>query len=207
MSGPKPAVLAAIAVAAGIAGMVVASFVFAPDPGAQLDSGTLLQVPRPLPDFTLAGLDGRNFTKTDLRKGWSLIFVGFTHCPDVCPNTMGVLKTVAARLEAQQRPLQVMLLSVDPDRDKPEQLATYVRYFNPAFTAATGAPEELDKLAKAMGFAYIKVPGATPESYTIDHSTALILVNPDAEVAGYFTAPLKSEALATDLAKLIPRAG
>lgn len=205
-SGPRGATLAAIAVAAAIAGMVVASFVFTPQPSAKLVSGTMLQETRPLPEFTLSGLDGKSFTKADLKDGWSLIFVGFTHCPDVCPNTMGVLKNVAAKLRTEQRPLQVVLLSVDPERDKPEQLASYVRYFNPAFTAATGATEELDKLSRAMGFAYVKVPGATPESYTIDHSTALILVNPKAEVAAYFTAPLKTDALAADLAALIPPA-
>jgi protein SCO1/2 len=205
MSAPKAVALGVIAAAAAVAGMVVASFVFAPKK-TTLASGTLLQQARAIPEFQLQGLDGQAFTKAQLRDKWTLIFVGFTHCPDVCPNTMGVLKSVAATLEEQKRPLQVVLLSVDPERDQPEQLATYVRYFNPAFTAATGPTAELDRLASALGFAYVKVPGATADSYTIDHSTALILVNPKAELAGFFTPPLKSAALAEDLARLIPAA-
>jgi protein SCO1 len=133
-----------------------------------------------------------------------VIFVGFTHCPDICPNTLGLLKSVYRQLEAQQKSLQVVLLSVDPERDTPETLARYVQHFDPSFIGATGAKAELDKLGAAMGFVYMKSPGATAETYNVDHSSALILINPDGQVAGYFTQPLKIEPLVADLGKLIP---
>ena len=210
MSKPIQALsLGLIAAVAAIAGLVVASFVFQPGKpeGQGLTSGTLLPQGRPLPDFALTGIDGQPFTKAALDGKWSVIFVGFTHCPDICPNTLGLLKTVHRQLAAQQRELQVVLLSVDPERDTPDILARYVSHFDPSFVGATGPVVELDKLGSAMGFVYMKSPGATPESYTVDHSSALILINPQAQVAGYFTQPLKVDALVTDLATLIPSAG
>lgn len=209
MSNPLKALsLGLVAAVAAIAGLVVASYVL--DPGApeagELSSGTLLPQGRALPDFALVGGDGQPFTKSGLEGKWSVIFVGFTHCPDICPNTLGLLKTAHRQLAEQQRELQVLLLSVDPERDTPDILARYVSHFDPSFVGVTGAVPELDKLGSAMGFVYMKSPGNTPDSYTVDHSSALILINPQAQVAGYFTQPLKLEALVTDLASLIPSA-
>lgn len=207
MSNPVKALsLGVVATLAAIAGLIAASFVFDPDrpEGVQVASGTLLPSPRALPEFSLAATDGAAFDKSRLRDRWSVIFVGFTHCPDICPSTMGLLKTVHARLAAQNKPLQVVLLSVDPERDHPDVLKRYVEAFDPAFLGATGPTEQLDELAAAMGFVYMKAPGATPETYSVDHSSALILVNPDGQVAGYFTPPLRVDALVADLGKLIP---
>lgn len=195
-----------VAAVAATAGLVVANYVLKPDQlaGTQLSSGTLLPQPRPIPGFTLTGADGQPFTKAALEGHWSVIFVGFTHCPDICPNTLGLLKNLRRELDTQGRPLQVVFLSVDPERDTPEVLARYVSYFDPSFLGVTGATAELDKLGAATGFVYMKSPGATPDAYTVDHSSALILVNPQAQVAGYFTPPFKLDALGSDLAKLIP---
>jgi protein SCO1/2 len=169
-------------------------------------AGTLLPQPRPIPEFDLVSDDGQPFTRTALQDHWTVVFVGFTHCPDICPNTLGQLKTVYTELEKRDKPLQVLLLSVDPERDRPETLARYVDFFHPSFRAVTGPVAELDRLGAAMGFVYMKSPGSTPESYTIDHSSALILVNPQGQVAGYFTQPLDVDALVADLGKLLPDA-
>lgn len=195
-----------VAAVAATAGLVVANLVLKPDqlPGTQISSGTLLPQPRPIPDFALTGANGQPFTKATLEGHWSLIFVGFTHCPDICPNTLGLLKNLRRDLDKQGRPLQVVFLSVDPERDTPEVLGRYVSYFDPSFIGVTGDKAQLDTLGAATGFVYMKSPGATPESYTVDHSSALILVNPQAQVAGYFTPPFKLDALSSDLAKLIP---
>ncbi len=205
-SSVKALTLGIVAAVAAIAGLVVANFVFKPDQPAgvhQLASGTLLPSPRAIPEFALAGADGQPFTKAQLNGHWSLIFVGFTHCPDVCPNTLAKLKLVHAKLEAEKKALNVVFLSVDPGRDTPPIIGSYVTHFDPSFQGATGPNPELDKLGSAMGFIYMKAPGATPESYSIDHSSALILVNPQAQVAGYFTQPLDVDALVADLGTLI----
>lgn len=199
-------ILALIAIVATAAGLFAASHVFGPAQQAQaeISSGTLLPQPRPMPEFSLAGANGQPFTKAAFAGKWSVIFVGFTHCPDVCPNTLALLKNVRRGLLEQKKDLQVVLLSVDPERDTPKVLADYVHYFDPAFLGATGPREQLDPLGTALGFVYMKVPGTTPDNYSVDHSSALILVNPQAQVAGYFTPPFKVEPLKDDLAKLIP---
>ena len=201
----KALTLGIIAAVAAVAGLVVANYVFKPGQpeGVQIASGTLLPSPRAIPEFALTGADGQPFTKARLDGQWSVIFVGFTHCPDICPNTLAKLKAVHGKLDAQKKPLQVLFLSVDPERDTPPIIARYVTHFDPAFKGATGPTAELDKLGAAMGFLYMKSPGATPDTYSIDHSSALILVNPQAQVAGYFTQPLRVDALAADLGALI----
>ena len=210
MSKPLTAlILGTVAAVAAVAGLVVANFVFKPDqmPGTQIASGTLLPAPRAIPEFTLQGTDGQPFTRSRFDGKWSVIFVGFTHCPDICPNTMGLLKSVRAKLAESGQSLQVVLLSVDPERDTPETLKQYVTYFDPSFLGATGPNTELDKLGAAMGFVYMKSPGATPETYNVDHSSALILVNPQAQVAGYFTPPLRLDPLVTDLRNVVGKNG
>lgn len=194
--------LGVFAALAAVAGVIVAAFVFAPKT-ISVQSGTLLQQPRPIADFTLQGIDGQPFTRRSFEGHWSLVFTGFTHCPDVCPNTLALLKALTAKLEAASVPLQIVFISIDPERDKPENLATYVRYFDSDFIAATGPNAELDKLARSIGFVYAKVPGTTPESYTMDHSSALILINPQGQVAGYFSPPLNVETLAADFSSII----
>ncbi len=194
--------LAAVAVAAALAGVIVASMLS--NSGAPtVQSGTILNQPRPIPAFSLRAHDGSDFANADLQGRWSMIFVGFTRCPDICPATMGVLKNVATQLRESERDLQVLLLSVDPERDRPEQLAAYVQHFDPEFVGVTADQDELDKLAKALGFAFVKVP-TDDGDYTIDHTSALMLIDPQARVAGYFTAPHKAAQIATDLATLIP---
>ncbi|HKY90368.1 MAG TPA: SCO family protein [Nevskiaceae bacterium] len=189
---------------AAVAGLLIATLVMKPSGPPVLKAGTLLEKPRELPDFALSDTTGAPFGKDRLSGKWSVLFVGFTNCPDVCPNTMGVLKTVHAKLVEEQRPLQVVFLSVDPERDTHESLDRYVHYFDPSFVGVTGATAELDKVAAAMGFVYAKVP--MPQSYTIEHWSGLILVNPQAQVAGYFSAPVQPAALTADLVNLIPKA-
>lgn len=183
-------------------GLAAASFLLAPQPG-QLKSGTLLAQPRALPEFSLIDQDGRPFTKTALQGHWSLVFPGFTHCPDVCPTTLAYLKSLHGELAKQGKPLNIVFLSVDPERDRPAQLAAYVRYFDPAFAGVTAAEPELSRFAQSLMVTYLKVPGAQPGIYSMDHSAALVLINPQAEVAGFFTPPFQLDSMNTDLAALI----
>lgn len=193
---------AAAAILAALLGLAAASYLLAPDP-AQLRSGTLLPAPRELPDFTLTDQDGKAFTRDSFKGHWSLVFPGFTHCPDVCPTTLAFLKALHADLARQQRPLQVTFVSVDPERDRPEQLANYVRYFHPTFTGITAAEPELSKFAQGLLITYVKVPGAKAEAYSMDHSAALVLINPQGQLAGFFTPPFQLEAMSADLVALI----
>ena len=169
----------------------------------ELQSGVLLSQPRPVAEFALTDQDNKPFTQAQLRGRWSLVFAGFTHCPDVCPTTLQLMKQLEARLRLENRVISPLFLSLDPQRDTPEQLQRYVRYFSPHITGVTGAKEQLDQLCASLGIAYVIVPGANSTEYTIDHSSALVLINPQGQIAGYFQAPHKLDTLATDLARVI----
>lgn len=164
----------------------------------ELHTGTALPRPYPLPDFTLRDHNGVEFTRASLGGQWTLMFAGFTSCPDICPTTLGILATLDARLQSAGRDVQVVFLGLDPQRDDPETLRAYLGFFNTGFLGATGETKQIDTLMKALGFAYIRVPTGA-ESYTIDHSTALALIDPDARLVGYFTAPHVPAEIAADL--------
>lgn len=170
-------------------------------PAPEVRSGTLLAQPRAIAEFGLADQDGRPFGNAQLRGRWSLLFAGFTHCPDVCPTTLAVMKALNRRLGAQAP--SMVFLSVDPERDTPAVLKSYVGYFGPGITGISGPREALDRLCESLGIAYVKVPGASAGDYTVDHSAALVLVDPEGRVAGYFTPPLKVDTLAADLQEIV----
>lgn len=199
----KPATVIGIAAFAGL-GLAAGAWVAtqwrsAPPPAVQ--SGVMLGAPRPLGAFALSDHEGRPFANAQLQGRWSVVFAGFTHCPDVCPTTLGLLKAVAQQLGAQAPAM--IFLSVDPERDTPAVLKQYVQYFGPAITGVTGPHDALDRLCQGLGIAYVRIPGATDADYTVDHSAALVLVDPQGRVAGYFTPPLKADTLAADLSRIV----
>jgi protein SCO1/2 len=172
-------------------------------PASNIQSGTLLPQPRAVPDFTLQGADGKPYTRADLRGHWTLIFPGYTYCPDVCPTTLAELKAVYGKLGGDADKLQILFLSVDPERDTPQRLASYVHTFDPRFRAATGPVPALEKLGGELGFVFNKVPGKTPDSYLMDHSASMMLIDPQAQLAGYVVPPFTVEGLTSDLKSLI----
>ncbi len=187
------AVLAAVAIGAGFALRERA-----PAPPA-LRAGTALPEPRTLPAFALVDQSGRPFGPDDFRGHWSLVFTGFTHCPDVCPTTLALMSELRRRVSRED--VRFVFVSVDPERDTPEVIARYVAHFDPALVGATGARPEVERFTAGLGLAQVRNPGVGDE-YTVDHSTAFVLVNPDAQLAGYFQAPHSAAALAADLAAL-----
>src|SRR5262245_46385939 len=151
-------------------------------PGAAT-SATVLDAPRPLPQFSLVDEHGAAVTRDALAGRWTFLFFGFTHCPDVCPMTLQVLaRTLHAfdDLPAEQRPT-ARFVSVDPERDTPAQLASYLAAFNADIHAMTGTPEAIEALTRAIGVAYERVdqPGG---GYTMDHTAALFLLDPEARL-------------------------
>jgi protein SCO1 len=167
-----------------------------------LQAGVAVTPPAALPDFSLLDQHARPFTEASLRGRWSLIFPGFTHCPDICPTTLAILNETQALLGTKASELQVVLLSVDPQRDTPGKLALYLEFFNPAFIGVTGEQEQLQRLYTGLGVQHIRIPGAAGE-YSVDHSAALLLVDPDGRLAGYFTPPFDAESLAADLGLML----
>ncbi len=192
----------ASAVAAAVLGLAAASFLLRPS-GVEIKSGTLLSQPRQLPEFSLLRDNGQPFTLASLQGHWTLVFPGFTTCPDVCPTTLAFLKNLTAKLDAEGKKLDVVFVSVDPDRDTPERLANYVHFFNPGFVGVTAKEPELARFTQMMGIAYTKVPGKDAQNYTMDHTAALILVDPEARITAYFTPPHQIDAMNADLLSIM----
>jgi protein SCO1/2 len=171
-------------------------------PGVQ--AATVLPEPRPIPDFSLSDQDEGAFGLAQLRDHWSLLFFGFTRCPDICPNTLGLLQAVNAALKQEgEAALRVVFVSVDPEHDKPAALKSYIEYFDPAFTAVTGPEDELQKLTGALYMPFVYVPIGDGSDYTVEHSGSLVLLNPQGQVTAYFSPPLQLQPIVNDLRTLI----
>ncbi|MCG8433850.1 MAG: SCO family protein [Gammaproteobacteria bacterium] len=171
-----------------------------PNPDTLQLQGTLFERPRPLPDFTLIDYDGQEFGKSKFQGAWTLVFYGFTNCPDVCPTTLATIsRTIKLLNDAQASTLpEVLFISVDPMRDKPEKIKAYTKYFHENFKGATGDTANLLQIAQAMSVAYNYVPVDDGRDYTVDHSSTILLINPRAELTAVFTAPHKADSLAKD---------
>jgi protein SCO1/2 len=155
----------------------------------------LLQTPRSFGELNLVDHRGEPFTRDRFMDRWTLVFFGFTYCPDICPTTMAFLNQFMGELEGTEvEDTEVVMVSVDPARDTVEQLATYVPYFNPEFTGVTGEFLDLHRFATALNTPFRKVPGQD-ENYLVDHSANVVLINPRGDYHGFFKSPL-------DLAKM-----
>ncbi|WP_043319822.1 SCO family protein [Microbulbifer sp. HZ11] len=149
-----------------------------------------LERPRILDEFELIADSGDVFKTTQLAGRWTLVFFGFTHCPDVCPTTLSTLNNFYQTLDDDTREnTDILLVSVDPLRDKPQQLQEYVRYFNPDFYGVTGEFINLKRFANQLNVPFNKVP-LDDGQYTVDHGSQVVLINPRGHYHGFFKAPL-----------------
>ncbi|MCQ3829905.1 SCO family protein [Microbulbifer elongatus] len=149
-----------------------------------------LERPRILDEFELIADSGSAFKTTQLAGRWTLVFFGFTHCPDVCPTTLSTLNRFYQTLDDDTREnTDILLVSVDPQRDKPQQLQEYVRYFNPDFYGVTGEFINLKRFANQLNVPFNKVP-LDDGNYTVDHGSQVVLINPRGHYHGFFKAPL-----------------
>ena len=154
----------------------------------------LLQTPRNFGEINLTHHTGHPIPRDRVEGRWSLVLFGFTYCPDICPPTMAFLNEFVARLEAGEvADTQVVLVSVDPARDTVDQMATYVPYFNPDFIGVTGEFLDIHRFATALNTPFRRVPGQDDDSYVVDHSANVVLINPRGDYHGFFKAPLDLE--------------
>ena len=167
---------------------------------------TLLPNPRVLPAFSLQQSDGSPLTVDDLKGHWTVVFLGFTHCPDICPTTLAQLAAAQKQwgaLPAATRP-RVLFLSTDPERDSPKATGDYAHAFHADTLAATAPIPQLEAFARSLSLVFMKSPGASgkPDDYTIDHSAALVVLDPQARMAGVIQPPFDVHAIAADLLAL-----
>ena len=135
------------------------------------------------------------------------VFFGYTHCPDVCPTTMSEMAQVKSELGADGDKLQVIFVTVDPERDTPEVLKAYMANFDPTFLALRGSAQELAAVAKDFKIFYQQVPGPTPTSYTMDHSAGSYVYDPAGRLRVYNRYGSGAQALAADVKVLLAEAG
>lgn len=175
--------------------------------GPQLQAVKLFEQPRALPAFSLRQSDGTQLVPGELNGHWTVVFLGFTHCPDICPTTLAELAQAQkqwAALPDSTRP-RVLFVSVDPDRDTPDRIGEYAHAFHRDTLAATADVPALEAFAKSLSLVFMKVPaadGAPADQYSVDHSAALAVLDPQGRMAGVIPPPLQPKAIAADLVAL-----
>lgn len=159
-----------------------------------------------LGEFELTAQDGSPLRHDNLRGAWTLLFFGYTYCPDICPGTLALIARAHRSLaggEAPIDPLKVLFVSVDAQRDSPAVLARYVRHFNPDFLGATAPMEGLHLLTRQLTADFARVGGDMPGEYWFDHSASIFLIAPDLRVVAEFTPPLDATELATQVRNIV----
>jgi protein SCO1/2 len=177
------------------------------DPTALIDAGIiLLPQSRQLPDLKMLDQEGQPVAVNQLKDKWSLLFFGYTFCPDICPTTLAQLRQIKSELPKEHvDKLQIVLVSVDPNRDTPQQLKQYLSYFDPEFKGLTATSlDDLQKLANAVSIPFIPADTSKP-NYTVDHSGNLALLGPDGTQRGFIRAPLNNQKLLAQLPGLLAR--
>ncbi len=175
-------------------------------PSLVLDSGHVVAPPRSLESFELIDHREQAFDNERFEGRWSIAMIGFTHCPDICPTALHQLAMLKERLAERNGELGVVFVSVDPERDTPEVLDRYIGFFGNGLIGATGEREQLQRVADSLDFAWVKV-GQGEGRYTVDHSGALALIDPEARLAGYFVPPFDLDAMEADLERILASAG
>lgn len=188
--------------AAAAAGYMVARQLQEDSPA--LVAGTRMPQPRPVAEFSLHDHTGAAFGTRELHGQPSLVFFGFTHCPDVCPTTLALMAQLAR--EPKLAGLHLVFITVDPHRDDAATLASYVQAFGPSITGVRGDDAQLEPLLQSLGAAR-SVQQLAGGEYSVDHSATLFFVDAQGRLAAVFTPPFSFPALRDDLITLAPARG
>ena len=203
LSLSKKLTILSLAAIAMVSGFWLAKYLTAPQ-SLELPQihGSFVNPPRQLVVPELTKHTGEAFTNEDLKGRWTLVFFGYTYCPDICPITMNVL--AQAKKQAPADFPQVIFVSVDPDRDTVELVRGYVEYFDPAFIGVTGDEQMIQALTLQTSVVYMKVPGASGNKgdYLVDHSSSVLLINPAGQLAAFLKAPHTPSGIVDSVAKV-----
>jgi len=154
--------------------------------------------------FTLTDNTGKRVTDQDYRGRYTLVFFGYTSCPDICPAGLQLMAGALDKLGAKAERITPIFISVDPQRDTPEKLAAYVKNFDPRLVGLTGTPDEIAAVAKAYKVYYAKVPSKErPDDYTMDHTSIIYVMDPKGEFVTHFTPSTSVDEMAAKLNKIL----
>lgn len=184
---PKNLIFGILLGSALAAGIFVATRVTTP---AEPQTAFIVPIASPLPEFSLLDQTGALVNADTFRGQWDLMFFGFTNCPDICPTTLQTLASARRELAASGAATlpRIVLVSVDPERDTPELLGQYMDYFGEDNLAVTGKLEEIKKLTDALGI-YFEKASTEDGNYGVDHSAAVLVIDPKGEFLALFSAP------------------
>jgi protein SCO1/2 len=158
----------------------------------------------PLDDFTLTASTGEEVRLSDFRDRITLLYYGYTYCPDICPATLAALSDAMERLDPGEREqVQVLMISVDPERDTPELLSKYLAHFDPSFLGLTGTVSEIATAAKSAGIYYQKREGTVDTGYLVDHTATVVALDKDGRIRLTYAFNTPGEEIAADLHQLL----
>lgn len=205
-SGIRNTLIIVLGVIAMVLGLFVAKVITPREPSRE----ELLQLnyfslgnPRALQPFHLQSHDGQSFHPGRLQgENWSLMFFGFTFCPDICPTTLATLNKSLTGLRNIALP-QVYLVTVDPERDTLAALARYAPAFNSDFIGVGGSFDEIVRLATQVNVAFGKVPGPRPGTYLVDHSATIVAIDPEGRYHGFFKPPHDPDTIGQVISRLM----
>jgi len=209
MTRTQKTVFILVAIVTLIMGLTVYRVLSGNNQGAQvgmIDAGIiLLPQSRTVPDMAMTNQDGQAVSLSDLKGKWTLLFFGYTFCPDICPTTLAQLRQIKSELPKEAvSNLRVVLVSVDPNRDTPQQLKQYLGYFDKDFVGLSAPVEQIQKLANAVSIPFIPADTSKP-NYTVDHSGNLVILGPDGTQRGFIRAPMSNPKLVAQLPNLLGR--
>src|SRR5438128_12357955 len=169
----------------------------------QVLHGFAMQPPKPAADFTLTAHTGERVNLHDFRGKLVLLYFGYTFCPGICPTTLANVAQVLRQFGARANQVQLLMISVDPERDTPDRLAAYVPHFHPSFIGLTGSAEDIAAVAPLFGIYYEKQEGTTDTGYLVNHSPTLMVVDPQGimRLSIHFNTAVQD--LAADVASLL----
>ena len=150
----------------------------------------LIDPARNLGSFNLIDSNGKEFLPNDFEGKWNALFFGFTFCPDICPITMRMLSRIEKEIDSQELDkIRIFLVTVDPDRDSPDQLKVYLENFSENFIGLTGGLDQIYNFATRVNAPFSPISNSKDPHYTVDHTGSIILINPEGNYAGFFRAP------------------
>lgn len=169
--------------------------------------GVVFPEPQTVSDFALTAANDQTVHLSDFEGDYVFVYFGYTFCPDLCPDTLAKLALVRRELGDDAERMQVLMVSVDPERDTPERLAEYVSFFDDSFVGVTGTPEEIDAAGKPFGLYYEAHEGSSDSSYLVDHTARAFLLDPNGRLIVAYPYDASDEAILADMEYLLAQEG
>lgn len=186
-----PSIIVVFPMIAVVAGVSLSMMLNKPAPRPELSESVFyFPATRAVPEFQLTDHNGAVFDVDALKGKWSFLFFGYTHCPDICPTTLHSMAQMIQALGEDAAKTQFVFISVDPERDTVERLASYIPFFSPHILGVTGTPEKLEAFAQGMWVPFLRVENPeSPEDYVMDHSTSILVIDPHARYHAIVSPP------------------